>query len=247
MTTVARITDVGNRITPVPLLDVNYERRYSGRMAAAPHGPEAKEFDIDEILARVKMVVAWMDGRKRAADPMATRFTEVEWCLAAGVSRSYIAAIRRRGPSGTGEVGSVSTERFTRLANTAGVDVGWLLGSGPREPMRYSSGLLTLPLPPGPGGVALVPPPTPTVTESVTPTPTNFDKAFEEIDWPADITATQAVEIRQRASEEADAAPSAKSLPLKFWQARLSQIVIDVASGNGGGSRVRTKKTVSKE
>lgn len=65
---------------------------------------------IDEILATNKF-----DGARG-------------WCRKAGLSESYIAALRSRGGAkGTGEVSGVKYDEIAALARAAGVGVAWLM------------------------------------------------------------------------------------------------------------------------
>jgi hypothetical protein len=95
-------------ITPVVNLDVDYACRQHRLVTPI----EALLLRIDEVL-RAK-----------------TFSSERDWCRKAGVSESYIAAMRLRGgKDGTGEVHDVKREQVVRLAKAAGLDPAYLMGS----------------------------------------------------------------------------------------------------------------------
>ncbi len=73
---------------------------------------------LDRLLARINEVLE-----------RGTFASASEWCREAGVSRSYIGALRNRGGTkGTGEVRNVKHEEIAKLAGAARVEVGWLMG-----------------------------------------------------------------------------------------------------------------------
>lgn len=166
--------------------------------------------DIDEILARL-----------RIAQELGGYSSERAWLREAGVTPSYIAAIRGRGGAkGTGQVKDVKRENMVKLAKTAGVDLGWLLGEGAREPVRFAANASTVPVQSRPSMV-----------------PSNFDAAFNAFEWPDGITATQADEVRRRAQSEVT--DSTRTLPVGFWSKRLRDIASEVCSDR---SRVQAKR-----
>ncbi len=79
---------------------------------------------IDKILERVRQVVK-----------VQRIFTsERRWCTAAGLSPTYIAALRGRGGAGgTGEVKDVKHDSIAALARAAGKNVAWLMGDSDTE------------------------------------------------------------------------------------------------------------------
>ena len=187
MTTVSEITSVVN-------LDSGYACRQS-----VPVTP------IDAFLLRVEEVLR-----------RGTFKSEREWCRAAGVSPSYIAAVRNRGASGgTGEVSDLKREQVVRLAKAAGLDPTFLLGEE----------------------ISTMTPPT-----RVSPS-SGLDDAVRAFDWPGDLSAAQASEVLSRARDEAADNPE---LPTKFWIARLGKIAADVRDGVTAKSRVRRSTAGSK-
>jgi hypothetical protein len=147
---------------------------------------------IPEILARIELVMSLRGYPSEAA-----------WCRAAKVSRTYIAAMRvRGGPRGTGQVKSVNQEQMAKLAKTAGIELGWLLGEGPREPVRQ-----------------LLP----------EPSENNYRKALDEFDWPEGITIDQSLRVKALAAMDAEK-PGAVALPVKLWRQRLYEIATEVMS-----------------
>lgn len=96
------------------------------------------------------------------------------WCKAAGLSESYIAALRNRGGrEGTGEVNDVKHEAVAALARAANKPVAWLMGDSDTE---------TSPT----GGAGL-----------------GIELALEKFEWPGDLSPDAAREIQRRARDEA--------------------------------------------
>lgn len=180
--------------------------------------PSSNENPLREILARIELVKVETTRQRRATNPRARKYTEKEWCKAAKVSPSYIAAIRRRGPDGTDEASGVSAVEFGRLAAVAGVEVGWLLGEGPRLPVRRSGGLVTLPAPP----------------PSTQAAQDNLAVAIAEYVYPIEVPAAQAVEVGRRVRAEADLTGSSRALSVRFWTGRITHYLSQVRSERSG-------------
>jgi hypothetical protein len=188
MTTVSEITPV-----------VNLDNGYACRHSAAVH-------PIDAFLARVDEVMR--SGRFRS---------ESEWCQRAGVTRSYIAAIRNRGPGGTGEIKDVKREQVVKLAKTAGLDLSYLLGEDLRPKTLAAEGHEL----------------------------GSLEIAIGQFDWAKapELTASQAEEVLDRARDEAG---GRTTLPVGFWVARLAKIASEVHESHAAKSRVRKATAATK-
>lgn len=148
-----------SEITPVVNLDTGYSCRHDGWVTP-----------IEALLSRIDEELR-SGGRFRS---------EREWCRKAGISESYIAALRLRGgKGGTGEVVDVKREQVVRLAKAAGLDPAKLLGDELRT--------------------------TPTAPA---PQPSTLEGAIADFEWPSSLTAQQAHEVLVRARAEASEHPS---------------------------------------
>jgi hypothetical protein len=97
-----------------------------------------------------------------------------EWCLAAGISRSYISTLRSRG--GSKRRGGSTGARYdevAKLARAAGVGVSWLMGDTDDDTLPSEENMSTV------------------------------DRALMTFDWPPDLPAPLASEVFKRAREEA--------------------------------------------
>lgn len=131
--------------------------------------------------------------------------SERDWCEKAGVSDSYIGALRTKHRQGTAKTAKLDV--VEKLADAAGVSVGWLMGAE-EMPLRGPSGSRERPSRPSLGEAVAV--------------SAQVRQALESYDWPSGTATSLVAEISDALAKEAFA-HRGSFIPPSHWTNRIQE------------------------